>query len=208
MRGRTERKSPGRFHHTGAFPDGKLVLGGLEGFAVRGLNRLPHFAVPFPGKIFRLYALRRNDRRISLAGKLDLLRIGCPTCGAQGRYHVARPLAELGPDYRLTDWLSERTADCPQKKSNSSLDTGRGVVPADLFTRPEMCQDAPAGRHTARTPRCSPAVGPAFGGALSLARRSIFRGPSEESADSPRSRSVPGRCQEIPRADGSEVQTA
>jgi hypothetical protein len=152
MRGRTERKSPGRFHHTGAFPDGKLVLGGLEGFAVRGLNRLPHFAVPFTGKIFRFYALRRTIG--GLAGKLDLLRIECPTCGAQGRYHVARLLAELGPDYRLTDWLSERTADCPQKKSNSSLDTGRGAVPADLFTRPEMCQDAPAGRHTARIPRC------------------------------------------------------
>ena len=47
-----------------------------------------------------------------LVGKLLVLRIECPTCG---RYHVARLLADLGPGYRLTDWLSERTADCPQK---------------------------------------------------------------------------------------------
>jgi hypothetical protein len=40
-----------------------------------------------------------------LVGKLQLLRIECPTCGRQGRYHVARLLDELGPDYRLTDWL-------------------------------------------------------------------------------------------------------
>jgi hypothetical protein len=34
----------------------------------------------------------------------------------QGRYHVAPGLvAEPGPGYRLTDWLSERTADCPAK---------------------------------------------------------------------------------------------
>jgi hypothetical protein len=50
-----------------------------------------------------------------LVGRLDLLRIECPTCGRQGRYHVARLVEELGPDCRLTDWLSERTADCPQK---------------------------------------------------------------------------------------------
>jgi hypothetical protein len=46
-----------------------------------------------------------------LVGKLDMLRVACPTCGRQGRYHVARRLEERGPGYRLTDWLSERTAD-------------------------------------------------------------------------------------------------
>jgi hypothetical protein len=30
-----------------------------------------------------------------LVGKLQLLRIECPTCGRQGRYHVARLLDEL-----------------------------------------------------------------------------------------------------------------
>jgi hypothetical protein len=31
-----------------------------------------------------------------LVGKLDVLRVECPTCGRQGRYHVAR-LLEPGP---------------------------------------------------------------------------------------------------------------
>ena len=39
-----------------------------------------------------------------LVGKLDVLRVECPTCGRQGRYHVARLLEELGPGYRLTNW--------------------------------------------------------------------------------------------------------
>jgi hypothetical protein len=50
-----------------------------------------------------------------LAGKLDVLRVECPTRGRQGRYQVARLLEELGHAARLTDWLHERTADCPQK---------------------------------------------------------------------------------------------
>jgi hypothetical protein len=54
-----------------------------------------------------------------LVGKLDVLRVECPTCGRQGRYHVARLLEELGAGARLTDWLNERTADCPQKNSFS-----------------------------------------------------------------------------------------
>jgi hypothetical protein len=45
-----------------------------------------------------------------LVGKLDVLWVECPTCGGQGRYHVARLLKELGPAYRLTDWLHERNA--------------------------------------------------------------------------------------------------
>jgi hypothetical protein len=32
-----------------------------------------------------------------LVGKLDVLRVECPTCGRQGRYHVARLLEELAP---------------------------------------------------------------------------------------------------------------
>jgi hypothetical protein len=50
-----------------------------------------------------------------LIGKLDVLRFECPTCGRQDRYQAARLLEELGPAARLTDWLIERTADCPQK---------------------------------------------------------------------------------------------
>jgi hypothetical protein len=36
-----------------------------------------------------------------LAGKLDVLRVESPTCGRQGRYHVARLVAELGPSTGL-----------------------------------------------------------------------------------------------------------
>jgi hypothetical protein len=50
-----------------------------------------------------------------LVGMLEVLHVECPTCGRQGRYHVARLVAELGPKYRLADWLHERTIDCPQK---------------------------------------------------------------------------------------------
>ena len=32
-----------------------------------------------------------------LVGKVDVLRIECPTCGRQGRYQVARLLEELQP---------------------------------------------------------------------------------------------------------------
>jgi hypothetical protein len=48
-----------------------------------------------------------------LVGKLDVLRIECPTCGRQGRYHVARLLEELGPGYHhnlhLTGYLRRTT---------------------------------------------------------------------------------------------------
>jgi hypothetical protein len=52
-----------------------------------------------------------------LVGSLDVLRIECPTCGRQGRYYVARLVAELGRDARLTDFLHALTRDCPQKTS-------------------------------------------------------------------------------------------
>jgi hypothetical protein len=66
-----------------------------------------------------------------LVDSLDVLRIECPTCGRQGRYHVARLVAELGTDYRLTEWLSERTADCPQK-NQIGVTRACGAVMPDL----------------------------------------------------------------------------
>jgi hypothetical protein len=68
---------------------------------------------------------------VGLVGKLLVLRIECPTCGRQGRYHVARLLAELGASYRLTDWLHERTADCPQKHQ-AGVTRACGAVMPDL----------------------------------------------------------------------------
>jgi hypothetical protein len=70
-----------------------------------------------------------------LVGKLDVLWIECPTCGRQGRYHVARLIAELEPAYRLTDWLSERTADCPQK-NQTGVTRACGAVMPDLVDLP------------------------------------------------------------------------
>jgi hypothetical protein len=70
-----------------------------------------------------------------LVGKLDVLRVECPTCSRQGRYHVARLLEELGPGYRLTDWLSERTADCPQK-NQAGVTRACGAVMPDLVDLP------------------------------------------------------------------------
>jgi hypothetical protein len=66
-----------------------------------------------------------------LAGMLDVLRVECPTCGRHGRYHVARLIEEFGPWYRLTDWLSERTRDCPQK-NQPGVTRACGAVMPDL----------------------------------------------------------------------------
>jgi len=70
-----------------------------------------------------------------LVGKLDVLRIECSTCGRQGCYQVARLLAKLGPAARLTDWLNERTADCPQK-APAGPTRACGVVMPDLVDLP------------------------------------------------------------------------
>jgi hypothetical protein len=72
---------------------------------------------------FRWNAQMPSDGTIGgLVGKLDVLRIGCPACGRQGRYHIARLLAELGPAAQLTDRLNERPADCPQRTRPASLE--------------------------------------------------------------------------------------
>jgi hypothetical protein len=50
-----------------------------------------------------------------LVGRLDMLRVECWRCDRAGSYSVAKLVAERCPDAKLTDWLSERTRDCPQK---------------------------------------------------------------------------------------------
>jgi len=52
-----------------------------------------------------------------------VLRIECPTCGRQGRYHVARLLEELGPAARLKGFAEEKEATRPTSKS------GPGAIP-------------------------------------------------------------------------------
>jgi hypothetical protein len=68
-----------------------------------------------------------------LVGKLIVLRVECPTCGRHSRYHVMRLLDELGPEYRLTDWLHERTADCPPQ---AGVTRACGAVMPDLVDLP------------------------------------------------------------------------
>jgi hypothetical protein len=73
-----------------------------------------------------------SDGAISgLVGKPDMLRVECP----MGRYQVARLLEELGAGYRLTDWRSERTADCPQK-NQAGVTRVSGAVMPDLVDLP------------------------------------------------------------------------
>jgi hypothetical protein len=74
-----------------------------------------------------------------LVGKLEVLRVECPACGRQGRYQVARLLEELGAGYRLTDWLSERTADCPQK-NQAGVTRACGAVMPGLVG---LCHEGP-----------------------------------------------------------------
>ena len=68
-----------------------------------------------------------------LVGKLDTLRIECDLCDRHGRYSVDKLVAQYGPDGRLTDWLSERTRDCPQKSLQGVVRTCRAVMP-DLYS--------------------------------------------------------------------------
>jgi len=50
-----------------------------------------------------------------LVGKFDVLRVECARRNRFGHYRVANLVAERGSDAKLTDWISERTRDCPQK---------------------------------------------------------------------------------------------
>jgi hypothetical protein len=76
------------------------------------------------------YPLAQSDGTIGgLVGKLEVLRLECPISGRQGRYKVAHLLEELGPGARLTDWLHERTADCPQKSPDGPTRACGAVMP-------------------------------------------------------------------------------
>jgi len=49
--------------------------------------------------------------------------------------YVARLLEEFGPAYRLTNWLSERTAGCAQK-NQAGVTRACGAVMPDLVDLP------------------------------------------------------------------------
>jgi hypothetical protein len=63
---------------------------------------------------------------------------------------VARLRADLGAGYRLTDWLSERTADCPQKNQASITHATaqqmmvRGLIEPQAATRSVLSEQGRA----------------------------------------------------------------
>jgi hypothetical protein len=67
----------------------------------------------------------------SLVGRLDVLRVECQQCGRFGRYDVAKLIAQHGRGYRLTDWLHERTRDCPNKQQTGVTRACHAIM-ADL----------------------------------------------------------------------------
>jgi hypothetical protein len=50
-----------------------------------------------------------------LAGRLDLLRVGCSKCARAGQYRVTALIERYGPDMGLPDWKDAITADCPRR---------------------------------------------------------------------------------------------
>lgn len=69
------------------------------------------------------------------------LEVKCSLCSKNGSYNLARLLAERG-DLRLTDFLSERTADCPHKQGAPSHLRCQALFPALARTakKPEKQQ--------------------------------------------------------------------
>ena len=57
-----------------------------------------------------------------LVGKFDVLAVACDKCGRTGRYRVTTLAERIGWDGRLTDWLTEITADCPRRRAAAISD--------------------------------------------------------------------------------------
>lgn len=53
-----------------------------------------------------------------VAAKASHLDIACTRCDRRGRYGLARLVAQLGPDFAMTDLGAELT-DCPRRKEAS-----------------------------------------------------------------------------------------
>jgi hypothetical protein len=64
-----------------------------------------------------------------LVGRLDVLRVECARCNRAGQYSVARLVAARGRAFKLTDWLSERTRDCPQKNVQGVVRACDAIMP-------------------------------------------------------------------------------
>ena len=57
-----------------------------------------------------------------LLGRLEVLTVEYGKCGRSGRYRVARLAKSIGNDAKLTDWLSDLTADCPRRLAGNISD--------------------------------------------------------------------------------------
>jgi hypothetical protein len=53
---------------------------------------------------------------------LDRLRVLCGTCGRAGLYRLETALQRWGEDQKLTDLLTDLTADCPRGKRVAIMD--------------------------------------------------------------------------------------
>ena len=57
-----------------------------------------------------------------LIGKLDAVRVTCPSRGRDGRYNLRTLIDGRGGQGKIIDWLDEITADCPKKMAASMND--------------------------------------------------------------------------------------
>ena len=54
-----------------------------------------------------------------LIGKLDAVRVTCPSCG---RHNLRALIDGRGGQGKIIDWLDKITADCPKKRAASMND--------------------------------------------------------------------------------------
>ena len=64
-----------------------------------------------------------------LVGRLTVLRVDCDRCGRHGRYLVDKLVYDHGADAKLTEWFSNLTEDCPQKKEPGVVRACDAVMP-------------------------------------------------------------------------------
>jgi hypothetical protein len=64
-----------------------------------------------------------------LIGKLDVLHVTCEKCERKGRYAVARLIEQRGRDAKVTDFLTDITADCPKRDTVNWNDRCRAQCP-------------------------------------------------------------------------------
>lgn len=54
--------------------------------------------------------------------RLGWIEVECSRCSRKGRYSLSRLIAERGAEARLTEFLEEITAECPQRQATAIYD--------------------------------------------------------------------------------------